>query len=360
MPEPAAITPWLEEMHANRWYTNFGPLNRRFEKAMQAFFAEQGTPGLHVGTFSSATTGLELVLRAMQVPEGGKVLVPSLTFPATALAVKHAGLVPVLADVDPDSWELTPDIARRALAEQPFEAIMPVAAFGKPVPAEEWRDFQQETGVPVILDAAAVLGQQPVPEGVTAVFSLHATKPFGVGEGGLVVTSDEELLTRARSLSNFGFLGTAGVVQQAGTNAKFGEYYAAVGLAQLKRWSDVLERRKNVADMYRARLAGLNNRIRMQAGAEKFVPAVLPIYIEGKGQEVHQAMANAAIQTRRWYLPLLHLHPALTDVEIAGQREAEGLIAANRLAEGLVGLPFHAFLSENDIDKICKVLAETV
>jgi len=361
MPEPSAIAPYLEEMHQNRWYTNFGPLAQRFEAAIADFMAETGSPGMHTGTFSSATTGLELMLRAMQLPKGGKVLIPALTFPATALAIMNAGLEPVFGDVDPFSWELTAKMADTAHSHSPLAAVMPVSAFGKPVETDQWLDFQQANSVPVLIDAAAVLGQQPVPSGLSAVFSLHATKPFGVGEGGLVVTSDIELLTRAKSLSNFGFVaGMTGVVQQAGTNAKFGEYYAAVGLAQIARWREVIEKRRRVAALYMDHIAPLCNRIRLQSGIENFVPAVFPIFAPGKANEIQAAMTAVGIQTRKWYLPLLYKHPALAHLQFAVPGEEASVAACNELADGLIGLPFHAFLREDDIKKICAVLARIV
>jgi len=360
LPGPGEVTPYLQEMHSNRWYTNFGPLNLRFEASMVDFFADSGSPGLEAQTFSSATTGLELILRAMNLPEGGRVLIPALTFPATALAILNAGLTPVLADVDPFSWELTAETAFAAHASEPLAAVMPVAAFGKPIQTAGWQNFQRTTGVPVLVDAAAALGQQQVPEDLTAVFSLHATKPFGVGEGGLAVSGDKGLLDRAKSLSNFGFQGTAGVVQQTGTNAKLGEYYAAVGLVQLKRWPEIADRRKAVAKHYLDRLAPLGNKIQLQAGIEDFTPAVFPVFVDGKAAAIHRAMTAAAIQTRHWYLPLLQKHPAFADIGIAGTDGNNTLCACSELENGLVGLPFHSFLSEDDIENICDILVRTL
>ena len=360
LPEPGEVTPYLQEMHSNRWFTNFGPLNARFQEVMAGFFAASGSPGLTTQTFSSATSALELTLRAMGLPAGGRVLMPALTFPATALAVINAGLEPVFADVDMASWELMAETAIAAHAYKPLAAVMPVAAFGKPVPTEGWQAFQRETGVPVLIDAAAALGQQHVPHDLTAVFSLHATKPFGVGEGGLVVSCDADLLLRAKSLSNFGFLPGKGVVQQTGSNAKMGEYYAAVGLAQVKRWNSVLERRRKVFDAYLVRLEEFGSDIRLQAGVEDFIPAVFPIYVPGKGKEINSAMTSASIQTRYWYLPLLHEHPALTGYGFAEAGGEANLKVCAELGTGLVGLPFHAYLTTADIDKVCAVLAEVV
>lgn len=362
MPDPMEVAGYLAEIHANRWYTNFGPLNQRFEAEMSQFLIQTGSDELVTGTFSSATTALELMLRAKRLGEGAKVLIPSLTFPATALSVLNASYQPVFSDVDRDSWLLTPEIARAAHAREPLDAVVPVATYGKPLDGDAWLDFQQETGVQVFWDAAAVLGQQRVPSGITAVFSLHATKPFGVGEGGLVATSDSETLERAKSLSNFGFIGPAGMVQQTGTNAKFGEYYAAVGLQQIARWPEVIERRKAVADIYWRELKKLGNCIELQAGCgEEFIPATLQIYAKGRGAQIFDALAEAGIQTRRWYLPLLHEHPALSTIPFINNAQAEEAIPVSlELANGLVGMPFHAFLSEENIVEICNIVSETV
>jgi len=356
LPDPVVLQPLLAEVHAKRWYTNFGPLSRRFEAEMASFLSEGQNLNLSVGAFSSATAALELVLRAMELPKGSRVLIPALTFPATALAVINAGLEPVLADVDAENWCLTPEIALNAHNHASVDVVLPVAAFGRPLELEAWQLFQAEIGVPVIFDAAAALGQQQASSDLTMVFSLHATKPFGVGEGGLVVTSDEELLAKAQSLSNFGFRGSAGVVQAIGSNAKFGEYYAAVGLAQLARWQDVQARRQRVLEWYQTHLERIKA-VSLQKGVDAFVPAVMSIFVAGHSETLMQRFTEASIQTRRWYTPLLHRHVALKNIT-AASGDTNDLVVANRLEKGLIGLPFHAFLTEDDIAEVCSVLKE--
>ena len=106
------------------------------------------------------------------------VLVPAVTFPACPLAVRHAGAEAVLADVDAESWQLTPKTAWRAAENMPIHAVMPVAVYGVPVPAKEWDQFTEDTGIPVIIDAAAALESQELPKKCLVAHSLHATKPF--------------------------------------------------------------------------------------------------------------------------------------------------------------------------------------
>ncbi len=96
--------------------------------------------------------------------------------------------------------------------------------------------------------------------------------------------------------------------------------------------------------------------IKLQAGVgATFDPAVLQIYVSAKGQEVFDALTEAGIQTRRWYLPLLSEHPALSNCAVA---QNEKLSVSEKLAEGLVGLPFHSFLSQEDVKKVCNVVME--
>ncbi|NVJ97149.1 MAG: DegT/DnrJ/EryC1/StrS family aminotransferase [Alphaproteobacteria bacterium] len=346
-------------MYSNRWYSNFGPLVRRFESDILSFLQEHnGAQDCFVGTFSSATTALELVLKAIHLPKGSRVLVPALTFPATALAVLNVGMIPVLADVAPESWELTPEIAENALSEKAISVVMPVAAFGKPVDSAGWAAFQQKTGVPVVLDAAAALGQQDILGELIYCFSLHATKPFGVGEGGLLVTGNEDLVIETKSLSNFGFQGPAGVVREIGTNAKFGEYYAAVGLAQIGRWQEVMDRRTAVLDQYKAGLHRAGNSVSLQQGTGNFIPAVFPVYAKGRAKALEEKLADAGIHTRRWYLPPLYEHPGLKGMEGVVNLEPASFPVCEDLKESLLGLPFHGFLTAEDTAEISNIVAE--
>lgn len=357
LPPPADVFPYLEEMAAARWYSNFGPINARFQDEITRFMvshslADERTQAL---TCSSATAGLELALRALKLPEKSEVLVPALTFPASALAVLSAGLTPVFCDVDNESWMLEPEIAEAAL-DSNVRVVMPVTTYGRPLPLERWQKFTENTGRTVIVDAAASLGQQDTRGELIFVFSLHATKPFGVGEGGLIVSGDQDLLAAAKSLSNFGFWGPAGVVQACGINAKMGEYYAANGLAQIERWPELFKRRKSVWNTYRRELRELGGKISLQEGAETFVPGTLMVRSEGLGQAAFDRFAASGVQTRRWYLPALYEHPALQKFAAP----ARTYPVSEQLKRDLIGLPFHGFLSENDVVDVVEILSEIV
>jgi len=188
LPSADELLPWLERIDKNRWYTNFGPLVIELEHALTKRLAGCSSAGpqkdIRLVTVNSGTAAIELAILALALPEQSRVLLPAFTFPATCTAVQRAGLHPVFSDVDEQNWTLTPDIAHAALRHIRFDLVLPVAAFGCPQPADEWDEFSRETGIPVLIDAAAAFDNQDIGNRCVVAFSLHATKTFGVGEGG--------------------------------------------------------------------------------------------------------------------------------------------------------------------------------
>jgi len=351
LPQAAELLPWLERIDANRWYTNGGPLVREFEQRLCAFM--EGGSDASCVTLSSGMSSLELGLLALGVGAGKRVLLPALTFPATALAVARCGAEPVLGDVSAQTWMMTPAIAREALARERIDAVMPVASFGCPLPADEWDEFARGTGVPVLVDAAAALGVQRLGKRVHWAFSLHATKPMGIGEGGLFVSADGTLAEKVRRLANFSFEHFI-VQSRYGTNAKMSEYAAAVGLVQLERWPRLLQRRREVFDDYRSRLAALP-----QVGLQPLQapPATLCVQLPADAAAVAAGLARSEIETRRWYLPPLNRHPAFRELRCIGPAGSTRLPVTEQLATSLLGLPFHSRLTSGDVATVVDALA---
>ena len=355
------LIPYLRRIDERRWYSNFGPLVQEFEARFAASFATANPAG-HVSavTVSNATAGIEIALRALALPPGSLVLVPALTFVATATAVLSAGLTPVVADVDEDNWLLTPAIATAAAALLPLRALLPVATFGAAQDAKGWSDFHAATGLPVVIDAAAAYGNQFDPGPTCAVFSLHATKPLASGEGGVIVTRSAEFAATVRQLSNFGIdlSGKQGVpvgsTTLVGTNAKMSEYHAAIGLASLDAWPDTIQRRQQMFDRYSGVIeATCGSRVVWQHMPLDAVRSVCCLLLPS-GPERDRAealMATNGIATRRWYLPLIHEHPAFQALEHMAAPNAQVI------AQRLLGIPFHLSLSDADQTDIANCLA---
>jgi dTDP-4-amino-4,6-dideoxygalactose transaminase len=365
MPAPQALLPWLERMHAARHYSNFGPLVQELEAAFAHRFA---VPSDALTTVANATLGLELVLQALDLPRGSRVLVPSLTFVATATAVIRAGHVPVIGDVDPASWMLTPAIAYAACKQMRIDAVLPVATFGMPYDMQAWQQFELETGLPVVIDAAAAYGSQWL-QGAqgTLVFSLHTTKSLPAGEGGLIVSTRPGLAARVRQLSNFGInLDPAaglpiGSLASMGSNAKMSEYHAAIGLASLQVWEAHAGQR---CELQAELISALNNvsghRLSWQAqgsGGPLAAPSLLCVRLQsGAARAALEAACQAdRITTRRWYQPLLQQMPVLESQCLRLE-----IRHAGPLAETLLGLPFFLGMTRDQRQRLCDVVAKSL
>lgn len=349
LPSAQELKPFLDRIDAEHWYSNYGPLVRELEAEMLLRLNNDGGPGLHLTSVSNCTAGLELALLAHGLKPGSRVLVPALTFVASATAVLRAGLEPVLCDVDPANWLLTPEIALSAVREVPVDAVMPVSTYGCPHDPGRWAEWSKATGLPVIVDAAGAFGNQNPGPGATYVYSLHATKVFSSGEGGLVVSGDAGVIRNVRRLTNFGIDLATGLVDMAGTNAKMSEYHAAVGLAMLPLWDRHSDSRRRLHRAYLNRLSkmkGLTLQDRPEQGVYSIMPAILPASLTA--EEVGRRLAAEGIETRRWYCPILSNHPAFASAKVAGN-----LDCAVRIGERLLALPFHTRMTPDLVDRVC-------
>lgn len=270
LPTTDELLPFLRRIDAAHWYSNYGPLWREFADGMAGFLGDRaGRSAVGVTFTSSGTTAIELALRVRARPGARLCLMPSFTFIASAHAVCNAGLVPFLVDVDAGSMVLTPAIAALALREmrEVPAAVLVISAFGAPPDVVAWEEFERAHGVPVVFDAAAALtsldmiGNQPL------CVSLHATKVFGVGEGGAIISADPALITRTTAMTGFGFGSGASsrVSEMRGGNYRISEYAAAVGLAALAGIDRKIATLKALGGAYASGLR--NGPVRLQEGA---------------------------------------------------------------------------------------------
>lgn len=365
MPPAEELVPYLVQIDNNKWYSNFGPLCLSFEKHLQRhFFPELPADSRRLVSCSNGTAAIELALIALDLPPGARVLLPAFTFPATATAVVRVGLTPVFADVDEKSWQLTPDIARLLSACTRVDAVLPVAALGMPHNAQAWQRFSSDTGIPVVIDAAAALGAQETCPDITICYSLHATKAFGVGEGGVIVAADNAMGERIRHMANFGFV--AGVIVNAGGNYKLSEYHAAVGLAQFNRLPLLQKRRELLRKRYHEASEPLTPYFTFQSLPDNYwgQAPVIPLrdtrfygaaaiclkpHVKADVSFLVQFLAEKGVQTRRWYCPGLHHHPAFAHVETLGVQGDHRMPVTEFLQHRVVGIPYHNMLRLCDI-----------
>lgn len=363
LPCATELLPWLKRIDDARRYANDGPLIRELEGVLARNWpanSPQADGEIQVVALSSGTTSIDLAIQAKKLAPGSSVLMPAFTFPATALAVLRNQLVPVLADVGADSWQLSPATARMIAASRPLAMVLPVATFGSPVDVAAWDEFVEETGIPVHIDAAAGFGHQAVGRRASLSFSMHATKPFGIGEGGLFVTRNAAFATQVRRLANFGFEDSK--IVHAGTNGKLSEYAAAIGLAQWQRWPVLQTARERLWQRYLDFLTALPG-VSIQNGflfspfkKGAAIPASLALCLPQPAAGVLQRLHEQGIESRRLYYPALNQHPAFSRCAVAATGDGTMLPVTTSLGETCLGIPWHTRLTEQDMALVCGCL----
>ena len=235
-----------------------GPKVQEFERMVA-----EHTGARHAFATSSCTTALHLALVALGVGPGDEVLVPDFTFPATANVVVQQGAVPVLVDVDLDTYNVDPSGLARHLTAR-TRAVIPVDLFGLSADMDPVMAFAAEHGLAVLEDAACSLGAtyHGRPCGVlgdVGCLSFHPRKVVTTGEGGMVLTDDDDLAERIRILRSHGGVRRAQrfTFEDAGFNYRLSDVLAALGVAQMRRLPQMVADRRRLASDLRAGLAGM-------------------------------------------------------------------------------------------------------
>ncbi len=341
------LLPYLQLIDGNGVYSNGGPLAHAFEARLQAHFNVEA-----VTLCANATLGLALSLLAQSPPAGSLCMVPAWTFAASAHAIYLAGLIPYIVDVDAESQQLTADMARDFLHHAPGRvgAVMPVMPFGVPIDILSWDMFAGETGLGVVIDAAAAFDTLR-PGKTPCVVSLHATKVLGIGEGAFVASTDRRLIEQVMQRGNFGFHNSRQAAMPA-MNAKLSEYSAAVGMAAFDQWPTSRGEYLDVAQAYRQHLTPS---IRMMAGqGETWASSTVVVQLthgEKCLASTAEILHTGGIATRYWWGGGLHRHAAF-----AGCPQTD-LTVTDSLATRSLGLPCWPKLSTSDIEKVSAKLA---
>ena len=239
------------------WISSAGEYIGRFEKA---FAARTGMA--HGVATSNGTVSLHLALAALGICPGDEVIVPDLTFAASANTVIHVGATPVLVDIDPDTWCISPAAIERAITPK-TRAVMPVHLFGRPAPMTEISAVAKAHGLYVIEDCAEAHGAlydgRPVGSfSDVASFSFFANKIITTGEGGMCLTNDPAIAARLRVLRDHGMRPERRYWHEdVGFNFRMTNLQAAIGCAQLERMDAFIAERRRAHAVYGAALAGI-------------------------------------------------------------------------------------------------------
>lgn len=351
LPKADRLVPYLRRIDATRIYSNHGPLSVELETRLATYL---GLPAESVACASSGTAALVgaiLATAGRARDERPLAFLPAFTFAATAGAAEACGYRPYLLDVDAESWMLDP----RRLLDHPMLAqaglVIPVSPFGRPVAQQPWQAFHEGTGVPVVIDGAAsfdrieeapadFLGPLPL------ALSFHATKGFATGEGGAVLSSSAEVVSRVVGALNFGFY-RARDAEAAAINGKMSEYHAAVGLAELDGWARKRAALQAVVARYRLHMekAGLGERF-VGAPVTSLVYAFHRCRDAKEAQQMESGLETQGVDTRLWYGLGLHRQTYYARLP------RDGLAVTDALAPCLIGLPMAPDLADAQIARV--------
>ena len=356
---------------ASGWLTT-GPECLAFEEEFAAWVGARNAVSV-----SSCTAGLELSLRALGLPDRARVLVPAITFCGAANAVLHAGLVPVLVDVDPATSTVSPaTVAAAARAAGGVQAMVVLHYAGSPAPVQELADAAGVRAWAVVEDAAHAVGTHDQDGHVgsrsrAACFSFYATKNLPIGEGGMVTTDDDDLADRLRCARLHGMSRDAWRryepggswrydVAEVGLKANLTDVAAAIGRAQLRHLDDWQGQRRAVARAYREGLADLVE-LDLPEDPEEGRHAWHLFVVRVNGwagvnrDQLSERLAHAGVGTSVHFIPLHHMTSYRNAVSVPVP-----LVGADEVFPQLLSLPMYPSLTRDEVDQVCGLVRRSL
>ncbi|HIV76201.1 MAG TPA: DegT/DnrJ/EryC1/StrS family aminotransferase [Candidatus Sphingomonas excrementigallinarum] len=317
VPRPPRLSEQLEglkRIEASGQFSNNGPEVRALEREMVAQLFDGRGAALAVG---NATLGLMIAMRqaAGLYPRPGTLaLMPAMTFAATAQAALWAGLTPLIVDIDPRDWTADPAEEERMLARhgERIGVVVPYATFGTVIDLDRYAWLAQRYGVGIVIDAAASLGTlDEAGRGFGAgapfalVYSMHATKTFSVGEGGLIYSGDADRIEQLRAMVNFGFE-SGRHATLPGINAKMPEVLGLMARGKLAELDSICDARAALDREYRDALAGWTFQpMTAKRQATQFMPVLLPAELAPHRAAIIGALAADGVGAGRYFSPHL-------------------------------------------------------
>lgn len=331
-----------------------------YVKSFEAHFSEHLGIDYTLAT-SSGTSALHLALKALDIKEGDEVLVPNLTFAATANVVLHCGAKPILVDVDQNTWNFDADKAK-SLCSSATKAIIPVHLYGYPCDMDSIIKLARENNLKVIEDCAEAHGAKykgkPVGTfGDIACFSFFSNKVMTTGEGGMLVSRDPEIFEQAKILRDHGMSPEKRYWHEyAGFNFRMTNMQAAIGVAQLEKIDWFIERRKEIGRHYLQHLIDCPN-LQMPPNEEEtesiywIFTLLLSEDCKISRDDLIKRLKKYNIDTRPMFYPLNEQPPYLCKKDFP---------VSSSIAYRGISLPSSYELTKAEIRHICKVLIDCV
>ncbi|GAA0512424.1 dTDP-4-amino-4,6-dideoxygalactose transaminase [Halorubrum aquaticum] len=342
-----------------------GPYVDQFESKLEEFLNVDNAL-----VVNSGTTALVSALHGLEINEGDEVIVPAFTFIATANAVRLVGAEPVFADIEPDTYGLDPASVKEKLTES-TAAIVPVHPYGTSCRIDELVDLAAEHDIPLIEDAAEVLGaefdsQKLGSFGDAAALSFCQNKIVPTGEGGAVVTDDDELAEQVKLYRSHGRASNdyfessgSGDYAEVGTNIRMSDLTAALGCSQFDRMDELIQGRRQAANELSDRLAdadGVRPHTSLDTGTHVYQLYTIELAEDINRDHMIETLENHNISSKVYWDPAVHQ----TEYYTRTKNDTPDLPITEDIASRVLSLPMYPNLSKAETDRIADAVIKAV
>ncbi|MCD5992705.1 DegT/DnrJ/EryC1/StrS family aminotransferase [Pseudomonas sp. CDFA 602] len=339
---------YVEGIYARGWLTNHGPLAGELEDRLKDYLGVR-----HIILTNNGTLALQVAYRALGL--SGSAVTTPFSFVATSSSLQWEGIKPIFADIDPDTWNISPAQIESSIAED-TTAIVGTHVFGNPCDVQAIQQIAHAHKLRVVYDGAHAFavrhaGESVLNWGDISTLSFHATKLFHTIEGGAIITNDDALARRAYLLCNFG-IADLDKIDGIGINAKLNEFSAAMGLCILDNIGSILDERAEIAHRYTVRLESYMDLQKPQADSD-LNHSYYPIGLRDEQEllRVRTALNISKINPRRYF------YPSLDTLEYLQPQPGQPVSRA--LSERVLCLPIYPGLQHSDQERVIQTLLES-
>ena len=349
---------YVQDCINTNWISSQGPYVARFEQMFAHLYSD-----MHALAVSSGTAGLHIALEALGISEGDEVIVPNITFAATANAVLYLNATPVLCEIDEETWCLDVSKAKDLISPR-TKAIIPVHLYGQSCDMDQIIKLANEHKLMIIEDCAEAIGTKWKNKLVgtfadASVFSFFGNKTITTGEGGMIIFSNIEKMKNAKTLRDHGMSSTQRYWHdRVGYNYRLTNLQAAVGLAQLERLQEFIERKVDIAKRYKSILFDEQFIKRLPNEASEVFHShwLYTIQLDEfvNSEQVGLDLLNYGIETRPTFFPLHKMPP------YKNFRRSKSLKHSNNFSKQAISLPSFPGLTNSNIDYIAQSLLKVL
>lgn len=353
---------YVADAAARCWGSNANEYHDRFERAFADYVGVN-----HAVAVPSCTAAIHLALAALGVGPGDEVIVPDITWIATAAPIRYLGAQPVFADIDPETWCLSPSAFERAISRR-TKAVVPVDLYGGMPDFSALREIAESHQIAVVEDAAEALGSavhhaRAGSFGDVGVFSFHGSKTMTTGEGGMLVTRNPDIFRRVLFLRDHGRVPGEKMFwnDEVAYKYRMSTVQAALGLAQIERIAELVARKRQIFAWYAEEFAdvpGVTLNVEPKGCENSYwmVTAVLDSAYGLKKEQVMAALALRQIDSRPFFYPLSSL-PAFATTPGAARAQLENVVSY-RISPWGINLPCGMQMTQTKVRRVADTIKE--